>query len=51
MVAGCASFYYVQSGDSCYDIAANNAVALGKLYIWNLALNGDCTGLWPDYYI
>ncbi|KAB8229898.1 uncharacterized protein BDW43DRAFT_314545 [Aspergillus alliaceus] len=51
MVAGCTSFYYVQSGDGCSDIATNNGIALGKLYIWNPALNEDCSGLWPNYYI
>ncbi|KKK16694.1 hypothetical protein P175DRAFT_0461335 [Aspergillus ochraceoroseus IBT 24754] len=51
MVSGCTSFHSVQSGDDCYDITADNGIALGKLYIWNPALNGDCSGLWPDYYI
>jgi LysM repeat protein len=51
MVEDCTSFSYVQSGDGCYDIAANNGIALDELYTWNPALNGDCSGLWPDYYI
>ncbi|PLB53269.1 hypothetical protein P170DRAFT_404258 [Aspergillus steynii IBT 23096] len=51
MISGCKSFYFVQSGDSCYDIAADNGIALDTLYLWNPALNGDCSGLWPDYYI
>ncbi|KAL2807585.1 hypothetical protein BJX63DRAFT_436907 [Aspergillus granulosus] len=51
MVSGCTSFYYVQSGDGCYDIAANNGIALDNMYVWNPALNGDCSGLWPEYYI
>ncbi|KAL6231890.1 hypothetical protein BDW75DRAFT_233225 [Aspergillus navahoensis] len=51
MVSGCKSFYYIQSGDSCYDITAENGIALNTLYVWNPALNGDCSGLWPDYYL
>ncbi|KAL4779063.1 hypothetical protein BJX76DRAFT_106069 [Aspergillus varians] len=51
IVSSCKSFYYVQSGDGCYDIAADNGVTLDNLYSWNPALNGDCSGLWPDYYI
>jgi LysM repeat protein len=51
MVSSCKSFYYVQSGDSCYDIAASNGIALDTLYDWNPALGGDCSGLWPEYYI
>ncbi|KAL2837138.1 hypothetical protein BJX68DRAFT_273186 [Aspergillus pseudodeflectus] len=51
MVAGCSSFYYVQNGDGCYNVALNNGIALDNLYTWNPALNGDCSGLWPEYYI
>ncbi|KAL4972272.1 hypothetical protein BDW66DRAFT_144586 [Aspergillus desertorum] len=51
MAEDCTSFYYVQSGDGCYNIAANNRIALDELYTWNPALNGDCLGLWPNYYI
>ncbi|KAJ5667470.1 hypothetical protein N7507_003334 [Penicillium longicatenatum] len=39
------------NGDSCYDIAAENGIALNTLYVWNPALNRDCSGLWPDYYL
>ncbi|KAL4813071.1 hypothetical protein BDW67DRAFT_188067 [Aspergillus spinulosporus] len=51
MAEDCTSFYYVQSGDGCYNIAANNGIALDELYTWDPALNGDGSGLWPDYYI
>jgi LysM repeat protein len=51
MVSDCTKFYLVQSGDGCYDIASAEGVALSDLYAWNPALNGDCSGLWPDYYI
>lgn len=51
MVRTCKTFYYVKSGDGCQAIATEYGIALDKLYIWNPALNGDCTGLWPDYYI
>jgi hypothetical protein len=41
----------MQSGNGCYNIAANNRIALDELYTWNPALDGDYSGLWPDYYI
>jgi hypothetical protein len=28
MVAGCVSFYYVESGDGCYDLAADGGITL-----------------------
>jgi hypothetical protein len=33
----------------CYDMAAAASISLDRLYQLNPALNGDCTGLWPDY--
>lgn len=51
MATDCMKFYLVQSGDGCYNIAAAEGIALSDLYSWNPALNGDCSGLWPDYYI
>ncbi|KAL4898449.1 hypothetical protein BDV59DRAFT_197356 [Aspergillus ambiguus] len=51
IVSTCKTFYYVKSGDGCLAIATAYGIALDKLYTWNPALNGDCTGLWADYYI
>ncbi|KAJ5541919.1 hypothetical protein N7535_004338 [Penicillium sp. DV-2018c] len=51
MVSTCNDFYLVVSGDSCFDIAAANGIALDDLYSWNPAVGTDCAGLWPDYYI
>jgi LysM repeat protein len=51
MVSTCNDFYLVVSGDSCYDIATANAIALDDLYSWNPAVGTNCAGLWPDYYI
>ncbi|ATY65640.1 Peptidoglycan-binding Lysin subgroup [Cordyceps militaris] len=51
MVSGCNSFYKVKSGDGCYDIAHDHSIAISDLYSWNPALKGDCSGLFPDYYL
>ncbi|KAK6358806.1 hypothetical protein TWF730_008125 [Orbilia blumenaviensis] len=51
MVGNCNKFYFVKSGDGCATVASSAGIPLAKLYEWNPALNGDCTGLWPDVYI
>ncbi|KJZ69800.1 hypothetical protein HIM_10818 [Hirsutella minnesotensis 3608] len=51
IVKDCGKFYKVKSGDGCYNIAQSNSIALSDLYSWNPALKGDCSGLFPDYYI
>jgi hypothetical protein len=51
MVSGCTSFYNVIRGDGCWAIANSHGISLDDLYAWNPALNGDCSGLYPDKYI
>lgn len=51
MASHCNRFYLVQKDDGCADIASAESISLSDLYSWNPALNGDCSGLWPDYYI
>ncbi|KAL6891177.1 hypothetical protein HDV57DRAFT_484731 [Trichoderma longibrachiatum] len=51
MVKNCDKFYYVATGDGCYDIAAANNIALSDFYSWNPAVETDCSGLFPDYYV
>ncbi|KAF7184584.1 hypothetical protein CNMCM7691_005768 [Aspergillus felis] len=51
MTTSCNKFYLVQPNDSCYGIAATSNIALPDFYSWNPALNGDCSGLYPDYYV
>lgn len=50
MASGCTVFYEAQSGDGCYDIAAEYDISLDDFYAWNPAVGDDCLGLWPDYY-
>ncbi|KAK4241775.1 hypothetical protein C8A03DRAFT_30080 [Achaetomium macrosporum] len=40
-----------QCGDGCWNIAKAEGISLDNLYAWNPALHGDCSGLWPTYYI
>ncbi|KAK1758814.1 LysM domain-containing protein [Echria macrotheca] len=53
MVQGCKRFYFVKSGDGCWDIANTHGIALSDFYAWNPVVNtgGECWGLWPDYYV
>ncbi|KAK6502102.1 hypothetical protein TWF481_009911 [Arthrobotrys musiformis] len=51
MVGNCNKFYFVRADDGCQTIASSSGIPLAKLYEWNPALNGDCTGLWASVYI
>lgn len=51
MTAGCQSFYLVQSGDGCYNIATSHGIPLDQFYAYNPAVGNDCSGLWPNYYV
>lgn len=50
MVSECDTFYLVQDGDGCYNIAASYGITLDEFYEWNPAVD-DCSQLWPDYYV
>ncbi|KZL86126.1 hypothetical protein CI238_09105 [Colletotrichum incanum] len=49
IVTGCRAYYVAVGGDGCWAIANDHGISLDDLYAWNPALNGDCSGLWPDY--
>ncbi|KAF2723823.1 carbohydrate-binding module family 50 protein [Polychaeton citri CBS 116435] len=51
MTANCDKFYKVQSGDGCYDIAADNNISLDDFYSYNPGVGNDCSKLYPDYYV
>jgi hypothetical protein len=51
MTGSCNSFYFVQQGEGCFDIAADHAIALSDFYTWNPAIGSDCAGLWSDVYV
>jgi LysM repeat protein len=51
MTTNCKKFYLVQSGDSCYDIAAANGFSLDNFYSWNPAVGDTCASLFPSYYV
>jgi hypothetical protein len=51
MTKNCNSFYYVKSGDGCYDIADQHRISLNDFYSYNPAVGDDCSKLWPDYYV
>lgn len=51
MTGNCNKFYYVKSGDGCYDIAAANSISLADFYAWNPYVGDSCANLWPNYYV
>jgi hypothetical protein len=51
MVSGCERFYYVESGDGCFNLAAEAGILLSDFYSWNPAVKTDCTGLQADVYV
>jgi spore germination protein YaaH len=51
MVDTCNNFYFVATGDSCYDIASTNAIPLATFYSWNPAVRTDCSGLQANVYV
>lgn len=51
MVSTCDTFYDVQSGNSCYDIADTHGVSLDSFYAWNPAVKTDCSGLQANEYV
>ncbi|KAJ6060538.1 hypothetical protein N7444_002392 [Penicillium canescens] len=51
MASGCIRFYYVEANNDCYDIALDARVALDDFYIWNPAVNSDCSGLQSGIFV
>lgn len=51
IVPTCDKFYKVIAGDSCYDIANNNAISLSSFYAWNPAVDTDCSSLQANEYV
>ncbi|KAI1860784.1 uncharacterized protein JN550_011246 [Neoarthrinium moseri] len=49
IVESCVKYYVAQSGDGCWAIANDNAIALDNFYAWNPAVGTDCANLWPGY--
>ncbi|ROW05869.1 hypothetical protein VPNG_08045 [Cytospora leucostoma] len=47
----CTSYYYVASGDSCYDIEQEYGITSDEFDTWNPSIGSDCSGLWASEYI
>jgi len=50
MVGNCRSFYYVQPGDTCVNIAAKYRVSAEQLITWNPYARSDCSRLLANTY-
>lgn len=51
IASNCDDFYFVVSGDTCYDIAAAQGISLDDFYAWNPAVGTSCGGLQAGYYV
>lgn len=51
MTQNCNSFYNVENGDGCYDIAVQHGISLENFYAYNPAVSNDCSKLYPDFYV
>jgi hypothetical protein len=51
MVSGCERFYFVESGDGCYEIATDANIALSDFYSWNPAVGSNCQTLEAGVYV
>ncbi|KAK0744621.1 hypothetical protein B0T21DRAFT_280736 [Apiosordaria backusii] len=51
LAANCNRYHYVQSGDTCAVVAANNGISVAQFLSWNTAVDSGCTNLWLGYYV
>ncbi|KAL4962079.1 LysM peptidoglycan-binding domain-containing protein [Aspergillus stella-maris] len=51
MIPNCGNFYFVQSGDGCWDLANEHGIELADFYAWNPAVKDDCSGLQANVYV
>ncbi|KAK0643786.1 hypothetical protein B0T16DRAFT_392255 [Cercophora newfieldiana] len=50
MVENCKSFYYVEQGETCNEIAARFHIEEGQIVAWNPSAKTDCTNLTAENY-
>lgn len=51
LVSNCDSFYLVQSGDQCGNIASAYGITLANFYAWNPAVGNTCASLIAGDYV
>ncbi|KAL4981676.1 LysM domain protein [Aspergillus falconensis] len=52
LISTCNDYYYVQNGDTCYDIQdLYGDFTLSQFYTWNPSISSGCSGLEPGYYV
>ncbi|KAL4877580.1 hypothetical protein BJY04DRAFT_230540 [Aspergillus karnatakaensis] len=51
LTSSCNDYYFVESGDTCAEIASSNSITLSKFYAWNPAVGSSCAGLQAGYYV
>ncbi|KAH7028764.1 uncharacterized protein B0I36DRAFT_245776 [Microdochium trichocladiopsis] len=48
MVSNCKSFYLVEKGDTCSNVAAARGITVANFIKWNPAVGTNCAGMWAD---
>ncbi|KAL4734491.1 hypothetical protein BDV11DRAFT_212743 [Aspergillus similis] len=52
LTSTCNAYYFVQNGDTCYDIQdIYGDFTLSEFYSWNPSISSGCSGLEPGYYV
>ena len=51
IISGCLAYYQAQEGDTCREIIGDGTyLSQEEFFSFNPALNGNCDGLWLDYW-
>ncbi|RAL14683.1 putative LysM domain protein [Aspergillus homomorphus CBS 101889] len=51
IASNCASYYFVESGDTCAKIATAKGISLSDFYAWNPAVGSACSTLKAGYWV
>ncbi|KAK0716038.1 hypothetical protein B0H67DRAFT_684121 [Lasiosphaeris hirsuta] len=50
MTTSCKTFHFMQSGQTCTDLAKRYGISIDQIKAWNPAAGSQCTGLWANTY-
>ncbi|KAL1957768.1 hypothetical protein VTO42DRAFT_5486 [Malbranchea cinnamomea] len=50
IVSGCQVFYQAREGDTCRVVLDEGIISEEDFFEWNPALDGNCDGLWANYW-
>ncbi|XP_014562094.1 carbohydrate-binding module family 50 protein [Bipolaris victoriae FI3] len=50
LASNCKAFHQAKDGETCRQVLQYGLVSQQQFFAWNPALNGNCDGLWLNYY-